>query len=118
MISEPETVVMPTSTKPTYPESSLYGLTSLPLSHATNCSPLQQHMQPFSQPHQDSTSYRSATDAGAFPQYFPVYDYASTGSQFTGYGPMQMESDTPPMNSPEANMHTTWQDFVAGLGMN
>ena len=121
MTSEPETAVIPNSTQSTtYSDSSLYGLTTIPLSHAANCnrpSTLQQHLQPFSQSPQDSTSYRPMNDAGSFPQYFPVYDYAST-VQPTGYGPMQMESDTPPMNSPEANMHTTWQDFVAGLGMN
>ncbi|EIN06066.1 hypothetical protein PUNSTDRAFT_54365 [Punctularia strigosozonata HHB-11173 SS5] len=56
-----------------------------------------------------------------FPQYFPVFDYGPAGGEFP---PMAMVPDTmvegPPgrrdSGTPE-NMQTTWQDFVAQLGM-
>jgi hypothetical protein len=58
-----------------------------------------------------------------FPQYFPVYDYApEVGADTSFAGIMDAHGRMPPIqrrssNSPESNMHTTWQDFVAGLGM-
>ena len=77
-------------------------------------STLQQQQQPM------------AHNMNGFPQYFPVYDYA-TGVAENGYSPV-IETTAPAhvngtggrrsSGTPEANMHTTWNDFVAGLAMN
>jgi hypothetical protein len=56
----------------------------------------------------------------AFPQYFPVFDYGPASGEFPPMsmtaehmveGPGRRDSRTP------ENMQTTWQDFVAQLGM-
>jgi hypothetical protein len=63
--------------------------------------------------------------SSTFPQYFPVYDYGAT-SMTNGYssasvpmldmqpGPQRRGSGSPEGN----NIHSTWNDFVNGLGMN
>lgn len=60
----------------------------------------------------------------SFPQYFPVYDYGTSNME-NGYGAPMLDGNPMPgqrrssSGSPEANnMHSTWQDFVAGLSMN
>jgi hypothetical protein len=83
--------------------------------------PYQQNVPSVLPQHQQYAAhlpYSHMTEATHFPQYFPVYEYAA-GSQ-NGYHPMHMEPDAMSPNPPEANMHTAWQDFVAGFsnGMN
>jgi len=119
IVSERDSVVMSTSPQ-SYGDSSLYGLTSIARPHQASFnrqSPLQQHPQPYNHVSQEHEPYRSMSEIASFPQYFPVYDYTSEGSQH-GYHPIHMDSDMANANSQEENMHTTWQDFVATLGMN
>lgn len=64
------------------------------------------------------------SDPNLFPQYFPVYDYAPAD---TSYSLMTMDPALSSTSSsmvyqrtsltPELNMHTTWNDFVSGMGM-
>jgi hypothetical protein len=66
-------------------------------------------------------------DIGSFPQYFPVYDYGQPGDNNYGNSLAQMDVTmtapmVPPIHgrnslTPETNMHTTWNEFVTGLGM-
>ncbi|KAF8998591.1 hypothetical protein BDQ17DRAFT_1362076 [Cyathus striatus] len=74
-----------------------------------------------------STNVMGGSSNGtAFPSYFPVYDYG-TGVNMTngsGYQTTTTMLDSNPMppgrrssGSPDGNMHSTWQDFVNGLGM-
>ncbi|KAL0953455.1 hypothetical protein HGRIS_004688 [Hohenbuehelia grisea] len=91
-------------------------------------SPTLMHQQQPSQPQQ---AQQMTHALNGFPQYFPVYDYTTTGMGETGYSPV-IETTTPAhvngagagpgtrrgSGTPEANMHTTWNDFVAGLAMN
>jgi len=123
-ISEPPT----DSPLPSWPYSdvSTYGLS--PMSP-----PFFDEQQPFyqqqpQQPHQytPSSTHQShqqhMLNTGSFPQYFPVYDYAPAAVH-SGLSPLQMENHLPGSqrrnsNSPDGNMHTTWQDFVTSLGMN
>lgn len=85
---------------------------------------LQNHNQ-----HQSSSSSSlqmmdTSTNGSSFPQYFPVYDYGSGGmSNGNSYGPTPLLDSSPvpgqkrTSGSPEANMQTTWQDFVNTLAM-
>lgn len=65
------------------------------------------------------------SDPNLFPQYFPVYDY---GPADPSYSMMSMDPVMGNTNgnqmvyqrtslTPELNMHTTWTDFVSGMGM-
>ena len=83
------------------------------------------HSQVHSHSRSNSISQPLDMDAHLFPQYFPVYDYAPTDSS---YSLMAMEPTMGASNgnqmvytrtslTPELNMHTTWNDFVSGMGM-
>lgn len=59
-----------------------------------------------------------------FPQYFPVFDYGHVGSGGQGADmfmpspvPMEGEYSAGGRYSPEASMQSSWQDFVAQMGM-
>ena len=60
-----------------------------------------------------------------FPQYFPVFDYGHVGSggstgEMFATSPMSLDGDfagAARSYSPETNMQTAWQDFVAQMGM-
>ncbi len=54
-----------------------------------------------------------------FPQYFPVYDYGSSGMMGGTYPTTPILDNPTPAGlqrklsgSPEGNMHTIWQDFI------
>jgi hypothetical protein len=77
------------------------------------------HQQPPQMPARNDTT---------FPQYFPVYDYggaSSTSSHMNGnsFGPAPtLDAHPAPgqrknSDSPDVNMHSTWQDFVNNLAM-
>ncbi|KAF8885022.1 fungal-specific transcription factor domain-containing protein [Infundibulicybe gibba] len=59
----------------------------------------------------------NSSAAHSLPQYFPVYDYGSV-AMTNGIGTPMLDHNPMPgqrrshSGSPEANMHTTWQDFV------
>jgi len=95
-----------------------------------------QQTQQQRQQHQQQQQQAGASGSGmpshamnGFPQYFPVYDYGTgvVGGD-NGYSPVIETSGGPAhlngtstrrsSGTPEANMHTTWNDFVAGLAMN
>lgn len=104
-----------------YPDVSAYGLSPM--------SPPFPEEQSYQQPHQynlphthQSHQHQQMLNTGSFPQYFPVYDYAPT-TVHSGLSPLQVDSHLQGSqrrnsNSPDGNMHTTWQDFVTSLGMN
>jgi len=98
-----------------YTDTSIYGLAPFPLHHeATSYNHQLQlpQQQQYTGP-QTQTPYLPMADV-SLTQYSPVYNYAPQN----GYHPMQMDSDMMNVAAPEANMHTTWHDFVAGFGMN
>lgn len=110
----------------------LYGMPSFaePNSYSSQSNMVTDH-QAHSPVHYRQQSNLMSNGNGAplnsFPQYFPVYDYG-LGSMENGYGNAAPILDIHPgpgglrrssSGSPEANMmHSTWQDFVAGLAMN
>lgn len=127
---------------PFHSEPSSYLSQSQSLSHPHPPSPMyhhqthqnhqnhQQHQQHQGQPpsptHRQPLHQQQATMStglSSFPQYFPVYDYG-TGAMANGYtSTSMMDGNAAPTqrrspDTPEANMNTTWQDFVAGLAMN
>lgn len=68
----------------------------------------------------------------SFPGYFPVFDYVDDmsmaidafGSMLESMGPGDIlgnglggRTSSSPASSPEANIHTTWNDFVNGIAM-
>jgi hypothetical protein len=112
LVSEPEPMSQ------TYTDSSIYGLTALHEQTSFQTQRQSQLQQEYESSPQGNIQYHSMAEAGSLPQYFPVYDYAPAVSQENYHRLVQMESDMMNVNTPEANMHTTWQDFVAGLGMN
>jgi hypothetical protein len=100
-----------------YADNSIYGLPPIPLhheptsyNHQLQVPQQQQYVGP-----QTQTPYIPMADV-SLTQYSPVYNYAPQAQN--GYHPMQMDSDMMNVSAPEANMHTTWHDFVAGFGMN
>lgn len=107
---------------PHFADQTMYGMPSMPGSFNTDPNIFQQQHQQQHALSQPSLS----SDNGTFPQYFPVYDYGLSGDP-NGYPPMQMDNGmadlmTSPIQgrnslTPETNMHTTWNEFVTGLGM-
>ena len=81
-----------------------------------------------------SVAHGLANGNSVFPSYFPVYDYASSGTNSSnagvngsgaGFGGLMLDvSPIPPhrriSGSPDTasvTMHSTWQDFVDGMAM-
>ncbi|KAF5369221.1 hypothetical protein D9757_010028 [Collybiopsis confluens] len=114
---------------------SMYGLSSLPgpmngfHSESSNYQPIPSTsgIMPSadssfasSSQHQHNSMMNGSSGAHSFPQYFPVYDYASNNS----YAPMLESSPVPnhmqrrsSTGSPDQNlMHTVWQEFVSSAG--
>ena len=88
--------------------------------HSPNTSPISSHSNhftstPFS-PNYGQPGTSQPQQMPQFPQYFPVFDYGSVGpdSAFAG---ISTENDLVGRSySPEANMQSAWQDFVAQIG--
>jgi hypothetical protein len=109
-------------TTPQFTDTSMYGMSTMPGAFSTDTNIFN---QPQHHSHMQS-DHTLSMDTGAFPQYFPVYDYGLSGDS-NGYPLMQMDtgmnghmaSPIQGRNSltPETNMQTTWNDFVTGLGM-
>ncbi|KAG6916551.1 hypothetical protein DXG01_006377 [Tephrocybe rancida] len=125
---------------------SMYGMSTMPTSPTFQAEPgtylphSQQYPQsspthqysPHHTQHPQMMGIQEGSSTQTFPQYFPVYDYGTNMSNGTGgingasgsYGdtPMLDAHPLPPgqrraSGSPEGNMQTTWNDFVAGLAM-
>jgi hypothetical protein len=109
-----------------FPDTSMYNMSPMtgPFTPDTNL--FQQPQQHHSHSHSPSNQSLSM-DPVLFPQYFPVYDYGQSVDSNYADPLTQMDvtmtgsmvSPTHGRNSltPETNMHTTWNDFVTGLGM-
>ncbi|KAG6897388.1 hypothetical protein C0992_002051 [Termitomyces sp. T32_za158] len=99
--------------------------------HYTQASPTHQYSPQHSQHHNVIIGNMHQGTSHTLPQYFPVYDYHTdmanaTGhvNGVTGYGDTPMLDAHPvPHNqrrssgSPEGNMQSTWNDFVADFAM-
>jgi hypothetical protein len=112
----------PSSTQQ-FPDA-MYSMPSMTGSFTSDPNLFQQQQQQYYS-HSPSSQTQSM-DTGSFPQYFPVYDYGSSdGNHANSLMQMdvtmngQMMQATHGRNSltPEANMQTTWNEFVTGLGM-
>jgi hypothetical protein len=82
----------------------------------------QHHEASFQPPSSHDQSPLTAITSEAIPQYFPVYDYGTgcTEAQDDIFSSMHMEMPIVcrlGSSASEESMHTTWQDFVTGLGM-
>lgn len=108
--------------------TNLFGMPAMPGSYNQDPNAYlrqQQHQQ--MQTHQQPTLSMD-TGSGSFPQYFPVYDYGVSADS-NMYPLMQLDTSQQMVSqasgpnssrnslTPEHNMHTTWNDFVSGLGM-
>lgn len=113
----PEPAPVPSSP---FADVSMYGLSTVGPYHVEPTAYQGTQMQQQQQHSPQQQPQLSMMNGGSFPQYFPVYDYAQPGTE-NGFSPM-MENHVGDRRrgsgTPEANMQTTWQDFVAGLGMN
>lgn len=102
--------------------TNLFGMPAMPGSFQDPNAYLQQQHQ--MQTHQQPTL--SMDTGNSFPQYFPVFDYGVSADS-NMYPLMQLDTSQQMMSqatgsgrnslTPETNMHTTWNDFVSGLGM-
>lgn len=102
--------------------SNLFGMPAMPGSFNQDPNAYLRQ-QPQMQTQQPTLSMNTGN---SFPQYFPVYDYGIS-AESNIYSLMQLDSSQQMMSqatdsgrnssSPETNMHTTWNDFVTGLGM-
>lgn len=103
-----------------FPDSSMYSMSPMSESFNSDANVFQQSQQNSHSPNQ-----MLSMDTGTFPQYFPVYDYGPSGDNThpllhmdtTMAGSMVSPTHARNSLSPETNMHTTWNDFVSGLGM-
>ena len=114
---------------------SMYGMSSMTSSFQTEpASYAQQQQQPSIQGMMRSSQSSapvggSKEQQGNFPQYFPVYDYGLSSSNYASsstyhgndHAPMLDSNPMPPhrrsSGSPEGNMQTTWLDFVNNMSM-
>lgn len=114
---------------------SMYAMSSMTSSFQTEpASYAQQQPQPSIQGMMRSSQSSapvggSKEQQGNFPQYFPVYDYGLSSSNYASsstyngndHAPM-LDSNPMPAHrrssgSPETNMQTTWLDFVNNMSM-
>jgi hypothetical protein len=107
---------------------SMYGMATMQTpTFAEPSSYMQQSMQQNAQG--SSQTMVDIPGPSSFPQYFPVYDYSTSstmsgvGTNGFGHSPL-MENAHPASQqqrkgsgSPEANLQTTWQDYVDSLAM-
>jgi hypothetical protein len=118
----PESMGCPSTQQ--FVDTSMYTMSPMtgPFTSDTNLFQQPQHHSHSHSPSNPSLSM----DPVLFPQYFPVYDYgppedtnyANSLPQMDVTMTDSMVSLTHRRNStPETNMHTTWNDFVSGLGM-
>ena len=100
--------------------TNLFGMPAMPGSFNQDSNVYQQPQVQTQQP------IPSMITGNSFPQYFPVYDYGIS-AQSNMYSLMQLDT-SPQMvsqmtgssqnsSTPETNIHTTWNEFVSGLGM-
>lgn len=90
------------------------------LSHSANTSPISNHSNhftssaPYPYPQQGPSQPQQMPQ---FPQYFPVFDYGSVGPE--AFAGISTENDLVGRSySPESNMQSAWQEFVAQIGGN
>lgn len=97
----------------------------------SQASPTHQYSPQHTQHQNNMIGNMHQTSTHTFPQYFPVYDYNANMSSRIGhtngvgsYGdtPMLDAHPVPPnqrrsSGSPEGNMQSTWNDFVADFAM-
>jgi len=97
-----------------------------PFTSDTNLFQHPQHISESESKSQSPCSETLSMDFGSLPRYFPVYDYGPPDDNNVNiYRPdVTMTSPMVPPNHvgrnslvPETNMHTTWNEFVMGLGM-
>jgi hypothetical protein len=119
----PASATDPSST-PRFSDSSSYYMSSMSGAFSSDTDLFQQPQHLIHT--RSSLSQTQPMDMESFPQYFPVYDYGPPGdnnnaNEFTHdvamAGPV-----VPPISGRsaqvlETNMHTTWNEFVTGLGM-
>lgn len=110
-------------------DASIFHVPSIPESQYPSLALFQQYPErqqfpeaPFQPRTPHTYSPLAPTTSDAFPQYFPVYDYGTGSMETHGDAFSSMHMNMPIVsrhdsNPPEENMHTTWQDFVTGLGM-
>ncbi|RXW23973.1 hypothetical protein EST38_g1865 [Candolleomyces aberdarensis] len=108
---------------------SMYGMATMqtPTFQAEPSSYMQQTMN--QSPSQGtSQSMMEMPNPSSFPQYFPVYDYSTSstmsGVTANGFGHSPLMEHAHPgqqqrkgSGSPEANLQTTWQDYVDALAI-
>lgn len=88
---------------------------SQPMYHHQN---QHQHQGQASSPTHQRALHQQPPSNTSFPQYFPVYDYTAVENGYTT--PTMAEENAAltqhrSSGTPEANMQTTWQDFVANF---
>ncbi|KII85775.1 hypothetical protein PLICRDRAFT_56260 [Plicaturopsis crispa FD-325 SS-3] len=120
----------PSSSPETYPDGTptMYNFSGVPTQYMSPEAAqyhYQQQEQPMHHEHrhplpQVNVGPDMVADSEVFPQYFPVYDYGqavSSNGNVNAYTPMMesIQGQRRESHSPEANMQTTWHDFVAGL---
>jgi hypothetical protein len=104
---------LPALSQPYLDSSAMYSL-----SPNSPQEPTAYHLQPQPQysEQQSTASFMPMPNALSLPQYLPVFDFASLGSQ-NGYHAMQIDNDMLNGHSSMGNVvHPDWQDLLPDLG--